>query len=253
MCLFFFVQAIIFAVLLKKLLLIFLLLSSLSGFSQGVDTTVTNYGEEGELYRDSVWIITGKRGLGPLFNKWRFDFVLDARNTFVSTSPARLLGIRLGMEYRRVHRFGIGVYNLGSGAKVNAFQDFDIPIQEAIVELGYSTLFYERVLYFHRKWEWSTTVHLGNGTITGKYLPKGSDEWIPLPERNARILEFSTTGYYNLTWWCNIGAGVGYRVVSGLQQEVKGVYSAPVAIARVRIRLGKLVQSIWDRDKKYEY
>jgi len=73
------------------------LLSSLSGFSQVVDTTITNYGDEGELYRDSVWIITGKRGLGPLFNKWRFDFVLDARNTFVSNSPARLLGIRLGM------------------------------------------------------------------------------------------------------------------------------------------------------------
>lgn len=238
----------------KRIFVLLLLLSPASFFGQGVDTTgISISGEEDEFYRDTIWIVTGHRGLGPLFSKWKFDFVLDARRTFVSDMPARLFGIRMEAEYRRVHRFGIGIYDLGSGVRVSSFQEFDIPIEEAIVRLNYISVFYERVLYFHRKWEWNAAFHLGTGQITGKYLPKDQSGWIELAPRNARIMELSTTGYYNLTWWCNLGVGVGYRVVSGLQHEVKGVYSAPVAIARVRIRLGKLVTSIWDRDKKYEY
>lgn len=239
---------------LKKLITIAFLFSFLSSFSQGVDTTgISVSGDKDEFYRDSVWIVTGKRGLGPLFSKYKFDFVLDARRTFISNVPAQLLGVRMGLEYRRVHRFGIGIYALGSDVHVSSFKDLDIPFDEAVVRLNYATLFYERVLYFHRKWEWSTALHVGMVETSGSYRMFNQDKWQPLPDRQVRILEFSTTGYYNLTWWCNLGLGVGYRQVSGLQQELRRVYSSPVAIARVRIRLGKLVQSIWDRDKKYEY
>ena len=202
---------------------------------------------------DTVWIVTGKRPLGSYFKKWRFDFVLDARRTFISNTPARVVGFRLGMEYRRVHRFGIGIYNLGSGVQVRSFKDLDIAMQEAVVRLNYSTLFYERVLYFHRKWEWSTTFHLGSGSVQGSYLPRNEIHWKPLEDRKVTIMEASSTGYYNLTWWCNLGLGVGYRQVNGLQQELRRIYSSPVAIARVRIRLGKLTKSIWDKDIKHEY
>jgi len=223
-------------------------------FSQGTGNEgLSIYGDKDEFYRDTVWIITGKRGLGPLFKKWKFDFVLDARRTFISNVPAQVIGIRMGAEYRRVHRFGVGIYALGSDVHVSSFKNFDIPFKEAVVRLSYASLFYERVLYFHRKWEWSSAFHIASGEVTGSYLPLNESEWSPLPVTKVRAMELSTIGYYNLTWWCNIGVGVGYRQMSGLQPELRRFYSAPVAIARVRIRLGKLVQSIWDRDKKYEY
>jgi hypothetical protein len=238
----------------KKLLLMLLILCSGQLMAQGVDTPgISVSGDKDEFYRDTVWIVTGKRGLGPLFKKWKFDFVLDARRTFIGNQSAQLAGIRLGAEYRRVHRFGIGIYGLANEVPISGLTGYDRPIAEASVALSYASLFYERIWYFARKWEWSSAFHMGTGVISGNYRGMDGTEWQPLEDKIAGIFELSTIGYYNLTWWCNLGAGLGYREATGLQPELRRLYSAPVGILRVRIRLGKLVQSIWDRDKKYEY
>lgn len=222
--------------------------------AQEVDSTgLSESGEKDEFYRDTVWIVTGKRGLGPLFKKWKFDFVLDARRTFIGNQSAQLAGIRMGAEYRRVHRVGIGIYGLTNSVPVNNLSGYAQPIAEADVALSYASVFYERIWFFARKWEWSSAFHVGTGIISGNFRSADSELWNTLEDKRASIFELSTIGYYNLTWWCNLGAGLGYREVTGLQPELRRLYSAPVGIVRVRIRLGKLVQSIWDRDKKYEY
>jgi hypothetical protein len=231
-----------------------LILCSGQLMAQGVDTIgISVSGDKGEFYRDTVWIVTGKRGLGPLFKKWKFDFVLDARRTFIGNQSAQLAGIRMGAEYRRVHRFGIGIYGLANEVRVTNLTGYPHQIAQADVALNYMSLFYERIWYFARKWEWSSAFHVGTGVISGNYRPTETSDWLRLEDRSAGIFELSTIGYYNLTWWCNLGAGLGYREVTGVQADLRRLYSAPVGIVRVRIRLGKLVQSIWDRDKKYEY
>lgn len=204
-------------------------------------------------YADTVWIVTGQKPLDSKFKKWKFDFVLDARKTLVSNTQVSLGGIRLGMEYRRVHRFGFGLYGLGSGVLVNSLMEVDSAITEANLNMSYASLFYERVLFFNPKWEWSATAHIGAGAIKGSYRFSSSDQWINYEEKRVRPIELSTTGYYHITWWCSVGAGVGYRYMRRTPEEVRSVYSAPVAIARVRIKLGKLVKSIWDKDVRHTY
>ncbi len=204
-------------------------------------------------YKDTVWIVTGKKELGNLFQKQKLDFVLDARQTLISTTTARLGGLRLGIEYRRVHRFGIGVYGLSKGVHLNSLIDLDPKITEAVLNLSYASIFYERVLFFNRKWEWSATVHLGKGQITGDYRTSADSLWRSFPTRDVKPFELSTTGYYHLTWWCSIGTGIGYRFMRDTPDEVRHIYNAPVAIARVRIKLGRLVKSIWDENAKKEY
>ncbi|MEZ4800252.1 MAG: hypothetical protein R2809_10860 [Flavobacteriales bacterium] len=76
-------------------------------------------------YKDTVWIVTGPKALDNKFKKWKFDFVFDARQTIISNTAARLGGIRIGMEYRRVHRFGIGFYGLGDGIIVNSLEEIN--------------------------------------------------------------------------------------------------------------------------------
>ncbi len=204
-------------------------------------------------YADTVWIVTGQKPLDSKFKKWKFDFVLDARKTLVSNTQVSLGGIRLGMEYRRVHRFGFGLYGLGSGVVVKSLMEVDSAITEANLNMSYASLFYERVLFFNPKWEWSATAHIGAGAIKGSYRFSSSEQWINYEEKRVRPIELSTTGYYHITWWCSVGAGVGYRYMRRTPEEVRSVYSAPVAIARVRIKVGKLVKSIWDKDMRHTY
>jgi hypothetical protein len=204
-------------------------------------------------YRDTVWIVTGYKPLDGNFKKWKFDFSLDARQSIISNTTARIGGIRIGMEYRRVHRFGIGFY--GMGDKINTFSldEVNSAITEASFTLRYNTFYYERVLFFNKKWEVSSAFHLGRGKIKGDYLLLGAPSRQSFPEKDVRLFEISSTAYYHINWWIDAGVGIGYRQMNDIPQEVKPIYNAPVAILRVRIKFGKLIKSIWDHDIKHTY
>jgi len=202
---------------------------------------------------DTVWIITGKKELGPAYRRFKMDLSLDARQTLIGTQRARVGGVRVGLEYRRVHRIGIGIYGLGEGVVLNALPEIDSTITRANLELAYHSVYYERVMYFSRKLEWSLTCHYGRGTITGSYVRSGVVANEVLPEQRLKVLEFSTLGYYNLNYWCSIGAGVGYRYMLSTSPEIRQVYESPVGLIRVRIKVGKLIKSLWDKDTKNLY
>lgn len=233
------------------ILSIFLMCTSVSlAFSH--TPTVGIFGKNKD-YRDTVWILTGYKPLDGNFKKWKFDFVFDARQTIISSTVARIGGIRVGMEYRRVHRFGFGFYGLGDGVNTTSLEELSPNITSATFYLRYSSIFYERVLFFNKKWEISATAHLGKGTISGDYLIDGEGRRRSYPERTVRPFEISTTTYYNLNWWISAGVGVGYRYMRKTPDEIQPVYNAPVAILRVRIKFGKLTKSIWDHDIKDTY
>lgn len=213
----------------------------------------TSFQIRNETFKDTVWIITGKKPLSSVYKKWKFDFVLDARQTLVSGTVARLAGLRLGMEYRRVHRIGVGFYNLGDGIVVRSLEEVNPEIVRASLNIRYSSIFYEREMFFNPKWELSLTAHLGRGRITGNYILAGGLRPQSFPTFRIRAYEFSTTAYYHLNWWISLGGGIGYRIIPDAPDEVKPIYNSPIALARIRFKLGKLVKSIWNHDIKYTY
>lgn len=202
---------------------------------------------------DTVWTLGGKHPLGPGYKRWKFDFSLDARQTLIGTQRTRLGGLRIGMEYKRVNRFGIGLYGLGDGVVLSSLPEIDSTIVWAKLSLRYQSLYYERVLHFSRKLEWSLTCHYGRAVITGNYQRSGMISREELPEQRLRVVEVSSLGYYNVNYWISIGAGVGYRYLPSASPQIRGVYDAPVGLLRVRIRVGKLIKSIWDKDTKNLY
>lgn len=206
-----------------------------------------------ETFKDTVWIITGKKPLSAAYKKWKLDFVFDARQTMVSGTVARLAGLRIGMEYRRVHRVGFGFYNLGDGIVVSSLEEVNPEITRANLNIRYSSIFYERVMLFNPKWELSLTAHAGRGRITGDYILAGGLRPQSFPSLRIRAYEFSTTAYYHLNWWISVGGGIGYRLVPDIPDEIKPIYNSPIALVRVRFKLGKLVKSIWNHDIKYTY
>ncbi|MFM7311031.1 MAG: hypothetical protein ACKOZY_10520, partial [Flavobacteriales bacterium] len=123
---------------------------------------------------DTVWTITGWRELGHQYTTWKTDFLLDARQTIIGESNARIGGLRIGIENRRVHRFGIGFYGMDKDVRVNQLNSISGNVDQADLRLAYTSLFYERVLFFNRRFEWSLTGHLGRGKIRGSYHISGA-------------------------------------------------------------------------------
>jgi hypothetical protein len=233
----------------NRLLLFFLILFVKSACAQFDGKRISNK----RINPDTVWIISGRRELGPAYRKYKLDFSLDARQTLIGAQRSRIGGFRMGIEIRRVHRIGIGLYGLGDGVELNALPEIDATITWAKLKMSYQSLYYERVMYFSRKLEWSVTCHYGLARITGDIRRSISDITEALPKQQPQVLEFSTLGYYNLNYWCSFGAGVGYRYMLFTSSEIRDVYEAPVALLRVRIKVGKLIKSIWDKDTKNLY
>lgn len=235
----------------RGVLLLILALLAVQVFSQrtGEDTHSSSRRAK-RAYHDTVWTIRGITPLDSRFRKWKFDFVLDARQTLVSNTRVRLAGLRLGLEHRRVHRFGVGLYNLGDGVRVNSLTTVDPRINDATLSLSYLSLFYERVLFFSRKWEWSVTGHTGAGEITGNYSLDGKEYTF---RQRVNPLEISSILYFNLTYFVSIGAGVGYRSMRFTPEEIRPLYNAPVGILRVRVKLLKMTKGFFSKEVRDSY
>jgi hypothetical protein len=203
--------------------------------------------------QDTVWIVTGDRYLGDGFKKWRFEMILDARTTFVAGENAKLGGLRLGMEYRRVHRFGLGLYGLNNTLGSRTLSQIDENVDSALFSFSYLSIYYERVFYFHPKWELSSTIHLGSGEINVSYSLVGEDQFQNLEPINVRPLEISTSAYYNFTWWLSSGVGFGYRHMRKAPQEVRDIYNSPIYLVKLKIRFGKIVRRLFNEEVKDEY
>ena len=126
-------------------------------------------------------------------------------------------------------------------------------IDQADMRLSYSSLFYERVLFFNRRFEWSATAHVGRGRIRGSYHIVGTNTMIDFDPIRVYPIEFSSTGYYNLTYWMSFGVGLGYRSFTTTPNEFISPFKGPIAVARLRIKVLKLIRSIWNRDLRIQY
>lgn len=202
---------------------------------------------------DTVWTFAGQTPLNENFRKWRFDFDLDARNSFDGGGHSRIFGFKSGLEYRRVHRFGIGLYGMTNpwfSIELSTSEEFD---GQSIYRLNYGTIYYERVLYFSPKWEFATAVHLGSGNIDIEKRKNEQSDYQPYDKVHVTPMEGAFTGYYNVFWWFSAGGGVGYRVMPQTPEPVEGAFTGEFYMVKLKVRVGKLARSIFDKDVKHEY
>lgn len=202
---------------------------------------------------EEVWIIGGKKFLGEGFKEWKIDFVFDGRNSFADGDPIPVGGVRLGIEYYRVNRFGVGLYGLNQPIGREMITLGDTLLGPSQFTLGYGTLYYERVLFFNPKWEVSGTIHLGRGDVFVRTVNPETNVLEDYGEIQVRPWELSTSVYHHLSWWLSFGGGVGYRWMGNTPPALRDIYTSTVYLVKVKIRIGKAIRSIWDKDAKNEY
>jgi hypothetical protein len=158
---------------------------------------------------------------------WKILIGLDARRSFFAGTKVKINGLKLGAEYKGVHRFGLGFYWLNRNivfddiAVGEANQDLNDP--EVRFTLGYSSIFYERIFLKTRWWEVAFPIHLGGGSITGTY----KDTLGAYPQFVSRpfsaLLPSAQVKFYPLTWLA-IRVSGGYRLTFNTQPEVKQAF-----------------------------
>lgn len=202
---------------------------------------------------NEVWLIGGERELLPYQNKLKPDFSFDARRTLFQNRWVLVGGLKFGVEYKRIHRLGIGVYFLNT----RIFDDeveFILEANKIEYDFSYSTLYYDRVLYFDKKWEVGGTIHLGGGKLKTYYQNElNPNERNSGPELNFSVAECVAYGEYNVLYWLGLSAGFGYRQVFGLEYDLGSDFSSAIFVINLRLNLIKLARSYFDESVKDEF
>ncbi|MGB6035173.1 MAG: hypothetical protein WBG42_02810 [Cryomorphaceae bacterium] len=202
---------------------------------------------------NTVSIIGGERELLPYQNKLKPDFSFDARRTLFQNRWVLVGGLKFGVEYRRIHRIGIGVYFLNTRI-FDEDVEFILEANKIEYDFEYSTLYYDRVLYFDKRWEFGGTLHLGGGKINTFYQNELNPNERNLgPVLNFSVAELGAYGEYNVLYWLSLSAGVGYRQVFGLEYDLGGDFSSAIFVVNLRLKLIKLARSYFDESVKDEF
>jgi len=202
---------------------------------------------------DHVWVIGGDCKLEPYQNKLKPDFSFDARRTLFEKRWIAVGGLKFGVEYRRVHRLGIGVYFLNTRI-FDEDVEFILEANKVEYDFNYSTLYYDRVLYFDPKWEFGSTIHLGGGSIQTFYENElNPNERNEGPKLDFSLAEVVAYGEYNILFWLGVSAGLGYRTVFGVDYDLGGDFSSPIFVANLRLNFLKLARSYFDESVKHEF
>jgi hypothetical protein len=204
---------------------LFLLLASIRLFAAGTDSLQT----------------TKKR-------RPHFVFNFDTRYTLLQNDPARISGLKGGLEWCDRIRTGIGFYALSTPiiTKLPAAGP-DVHAIEAQVKFAYAAVYGEYVFLKNEKWELSVPVQVGFGKTMNVYRDNKGEiqrtEKIPL-----WLVEPSVSGHYKVYSWVGLGAGAGYRQMLNDPQRETRHLNAPIYYVKVKLFAGELYRLL---HKKY--
>jgi hypothetical protein len=164
--------------------------------------------------------------------KWKFNFQFDNRYSNINGNQVTIFGSKVGVQYRKMTRFGIGgsfilhpidVYITNRKGKITG---------DTKISFWYFSIFNDWILYKSKHWETFFTEQIGFGkpelvqTIT-----KGNV--ITERDPNLYVNEISWQANYKITPWIGVGAGFGYRNILNQESVLKSRFNAPVYIFKV--------------------
>jgi len=166
----------------------------------------------------------------------KFLFGFDARNSFIKGHQAKIFGIKPGIQLFNKVRMGLGLYFLNPPiVKEGEIKGLSgQPIEgKAELRFAYLSTWAEYIIIHKPRWEISTPVHIGLGSIEVLYKPY-NQSIIPSQKRA------SVVGYYKFFKWIGLGAGVGYRQMLSGKTLIRESFNSPIYMIKVKIFLGYL-------------
>jgi hypothetical protein len=182
--------------------------------------------------------------------KWKLLIGLDARRSYFESQKVKINGIRLGLQYKGVHRFGFGFYSLSEKIEFNNIElnkvDAQLP-SKILVDVNYNSLFYERVFLKTKRWEISFPVHLGGGQLKRQYL-NNLGNYKQLDKKRFSVLSGGVQVKFYILTWLAPRISFGYRQTFNTLPEISNAFNKPFYAYGLSISLGELVRSIFNGD-----
>lgn len=167
-----------------------------------------------------------------LETKPKFYISFDNRNSFVSNRNSWFFGGKVGLEYQKVFRIGVGFHGLFN----KNYSVFINEIKQSNENLyfNYFSFFTEYIFKNHKKYEFSLPINLGIGySWIGKFKEKQKGQMVLLYEAQLNGMYFPISFF-------GVGAGLGYRIMLVNNSNIDENFTAPIYSFKIKLILEKL-------------
>ena len=194
---------------------------------------------------------TAYRRAVPRLNKTRFVAQYDSRYSIINRHFTTINGLKLGVEMKSRFRVGAAIYFLSTGVPTRQ-PDPENAAADAAAELRFRYLaaYAGYVLLEKPRWEISTTMQLGLGSVRVRYVAAEGGFNVTEPKFMG-VVEPGMAVQLRVFQWAGVGTGLGWRqpiFVPGLiQKELNG----PVFYLRGNLFLRELVRVIRHKERLF--
>ena len=220
---------------LRLILIVIALVSSTVAWSKAANDTISEV--------DSV--VIPARPKAPFLSNMVFQF--DNRTERYYDVRGRMNGLKIGLEFYKRLRVGVGLYGNNDFYRIEPPQGVDSIFRTA--RFNYATLFGEIVVFRNFNWEVSVAGAMGSGAIQANtYNALGSlPEFVRLDTINdVEVFDIGLTGYYKVFPWLGLGAGVGTRQVQNLADgNLRSAFNDPYIDFKLKVFLGYAYRGIF--------
>jgi hypothetical protein len=181
-----------------------------------------------------------------LRRKPSIDFRLDSRTSFISTQPARISGIKIGLVFNKKVRVGIGYNWLNSNiSKQSNVVDVSGAAVNVVskLHLNYVSPYFEYSYYISDKLELSIPILIGIGrayysSVTSVTLLQSNQ----LGSGLLVMYEPYSIGIYKVTPWFGLGFGIGYRLVLVGNKTINENINSPIYVVKAKLYASELLK-----------
>jgi hypothetical protein len=168
--------------------------------------------------------------------KIKFIFQLDNRFSSIQRRDVTLFGAKMGLQYKNITRFGIGISFITKPVEIDYFNKKTNQEETNIINFGYISFFDDLILFKTKKWEGFITEQICFGRP--RFSKEINDEIVSDVNVRMFLNEISGQLNYKIFPWLGVGAGAGYRNLWNKSTVLKKTFDAPVYIAKVIIYPG---------------
>ncbi|MFM7079211.1 MAG: hypothetical protein ACKOYC_05420 [Bacteroidota bacterium] len=186
--------------------------------------------------------------------KPKFFLTLEKTASFVGGRAATTNEIKLGLDFKRKLRLGIGFGQLVSDIVVEKDVMSDATGLDTTVPaklyLSFLSVNSEYVFYESKRWQLSAPSAIGIGSSYFQFFNK-DEQGLAFEDRTdeGTVLVVNAGGVatYRILRWFGLSAGLGYRYGVVNNDKVLESFNSPVYSFRVRIFFGEIYKMVFPR------
>ena len=173
-----------------------------------------------------------------------FLISLDARNSFVTAEAVKMRGVKVGLNFNRRVKFGLGFNWMAEGFErpIDVEENGGLVEKNGMLRFWHITPFFDYNFYHTRYWDISLPLQLGIGASRFRYDVEGKNVFTA--QGPMVLYEPAMVVIYKPIPWFGAGVGVGYRLMLVKNDHIAERFTSPIYALKFAVYFDRIYNDL---------